>query len=198
MYDMTRFKKQIEFIVEIDKLKTVFRQNYLTDATRKENDTEHSWHLAVMAAVLAEYAPENVDITKVIIMVLFHDMVEVYAGDTFAYDTDGIKTQHQREVNAANKLFSMLPDDQRDEYIALWREFEQKQTPEAEFANILDRIQPCLLNYTSHGKSWLEHGVKAQQVRNRNSIVFDYGEPFDKLMDYLITAATEEGLLKNE
>lgn len=143
-----RLRKQIEFMLEIDKIKNIYRQTYVLHEDRKENDAEHSWHLAILAFLLAEYANEPIDVMHVMKMVLVHDIVEIDAGDTYCYDAEGSKTKAIREEKAAERIFGLLPDDQKQEFYALWREFEDNITNNAKFANILDRIQPLLLNYT--------------------------------------------------
>ncbi|NLJ91190.1 MAG: HD domain-containing protein [Clostridiales bacterium] len=166
---MERLQQQIDFILEIDKLKKVIRQNYLADGSRKESDTDHSWHLAIMCFLLAEYANNDIDVLKTMKMVLIHDIVEIDAGDTYAYDknaSDSDKTE--RELLAAERIFNILPEDQAKEIRALWDEFEEGNTMEARFANALDKIQPALLNDASGGKSWIEHGVEYSQVLKRN------------------------------
>lgn len=166
--NIERLQQQFAFIQEIDKEKTIFRQTYLSDASRKENDAEHSWHMAVMAILLSEYANEKIDVLKTVSMILVHDLVEIYAGDTYAYDSAGNSDKAEREIKAADKLFTLLPEDQRDKFRALWDEFEAGETPEAKFAMTMDRIQPLMLNNASGGRSWKEHGVKASQVYGRN------------------------------
>ena len=166
--NIQRLQQQFAFIQEIDKEKTIFRQTYLSDASRKENDAEHSWHMAVMALLLSEYANEQIDVLKTVSMILVHDLVEIYAGDTYAYDTVGNNDKAEREIKAADKLFALLPEDQRDKFRALWDEFEEGATPEAKFAITIDRIQPLMLNNASGGRSWQEHGVKSSQVYGRN------------------------------
>lgn len=165
---MTRLEQQIEFILEIDKVKNIFRQTLLADGKRKENDAEHSWHIAVMAVLLQEYAEEEVDVLKVIIMVLIHDLVEIDAGDTYAYDTDATKTKREREVKAAERIFGLLPEDQGTYFRALWDEFEEYKTADAKYAHLLDNFQPLLLNDASGGVSWKEHEVKKSQIYKRN------------------------------
>lgn len=165
---MTDFEKQIAFIMELDKIKKIGRQTYLSDASRKENDAEHSWHLALMVFVFADYANEPIDVLRTMKMVLLHDVIEIDAGDTYAYDTEGNKTKREREVKAADRIFGLLPKEQAAEYRGLWDEFEAMETPEAKFANMLDKVQPLLLNDASGGKSWEEHGVKKSQVLARN------------------------------
>ncbi len=166
---MERLKKQFEFLLEIDKEKNIGRQTYLSDGMRKENDAEHSWHMAVMALLMSEYSNTDIDVLHTISMILIHDLVEIYAGDTYAYDTKGNSDKKERELKAADKLFSMLPDDQRDRFRGLWEEFEEGETAEAKFAASMDRIQPLMLNHASGGRSWEEHGVKASQVYGRNA-----------------------------
>ena len=166
---MDRLDSQFEFIREIDGLKKISRQTYLSDGSRKENDTEHSWHLALMAVLLSEYANENVDLLRVITMVLVHDIVELDAGDTYAYDDAGNATKHEREVAAADRIFNILPADQAKYLRNLWDEFEEDSTPEARFAHTLDHVQPVMLNDASGAKAWKEHAIKLSQVLKRNS-----------------------------
>ena len=163
-----RLKKQLEFIVEIDKEKQIGRQTYIADGSRKENDAEHAWHMAVMVMLLSEYSNEEIDKYKAMSMALIHDIVEIYAGDTYAYDEKGNETKKDREIKAADKIFAMLPKEQAVNIRELWEEFEEGKTPEAKFVNTLDKVQPLLLNDASGGKSWEEHGIKAEQVINRN------------------------------
>ena len=165
---MDRMKQQIAFLMEIDKVKNIFRQTYLADGKRKENDAEHSWHLAIAAFLLKEYVAEDVDVMKVMIMVLIHDLVEIDAGDTYAYDAEGAKTKRAREVAAADRIFGMLPEDQGTKFRNLWEEFEAYETAEAKFAHVLDNCQPLLLNDASGGKSWKEHTVHKSQIYKRN------------------------------
>ena len=165
---MERLQKQMKFILEVDKVKEIFRQTYLSDGSRKENDAEHSWHLALMAVLLKEYANEEVDLLKVIPMVLIHDVVEIDAGDTYAYDQAGLATQRERETKAADRIFGLLPSDQAEVYRTLWEEFEAYETAEAKFAHALDNCQPLFLNDASGGKSWREHGVHKSQIYKRN------------------------------
>ena len=166
---MDRLDSQFEFIREIDGLKKISRQTYLSDGSRKENDTEHSWHLALMAVLLSEYANENVDLLRVITMVLVHDIVELDAGDTYAYDDAGNATKREREVAAADRIFNILPADQAKYLRNLWDEFEEDSTPEARFAHTLDHVQPVMLNDEPGAKAWKEHAIKLSQVLKRNS-----------------------------
>lgn len=171
-----RLEKQICFIVEVDKVKNIFRQTYLADGERKENDAEHSWHLALMAVLLQEHMEEKADLTKVMIMVLIHDLVEIDAGDTYAYDEKGAQTKREREVKAADRIFGLLPEDQEQYFRELWEEFEAYETPEAKFAHLLDNFQPLLLNDASGGRSWKEHGVHRSQPMKRNERIPDTSE----------------------
>ncbi len=163
-----RLKEQMAFILEADKSKQVFRQTYLSDGSRKENDAEHAWHLALMCALLAEYANEPIDLAKTMTMVLVHDLVEIDAGDTYAYDEAGNSTKRERELKAADRIFSLLPEDQAEKFRGLWEEFEEAETPEARFALSLDKIQPVLLNDATGGRAWEEHGVRMSQILGRN------------------------------
>ena len=165
---MERLEKQMEFILEVDKVKKIVRQTYLSDASRKENDAEHSWHLALMAVLLKEYSNEEVDLAKVIPMVLIHDLVEIDAGDTYAYDEAGAKTKRERETKAADRIFGLLPSNQGTWLRELCEEFEAYETAEAKFAHVLDNAQPLLLNDASNGRSWAEHGVHKSQIYKRN------------------------------
>jgi len=163
-----RLEKQIQFIIEIDRLKQVYRQTYLTDGSRFENSVEHSWHLAMMVLVLSEYTNDgNLDLFRVMKMVLIHDIVEIDAGDTFLYDDDLLKNKKERETNAADRIFNLLPTDQAESFREIWDEFEARKTREAKFAAALDRLQPMLHNVITKGKSWRQHGVKKNQVERK-------------------------------
>ena len=151
-----RLKKQLNFSLEIDKEKNIFRQTHLSGRGRNENDAEHAWHMAIMAYLLREYANEEIDITKVMLMCLIHDIVEIEAGDTYAYDTEKLKTQKAREDAAKEKLYSLLPEDQKQEFIALFDEFEEYKTPEARYAHAMDNLQPLILNDSNDGGDWKE------------------------------------------
>jgi putative hydrolase of HD superfamily len=168
MASSNRLAEQICFLMEIDRLKGILRQSLILDGSRRENDAEHSWHLAVMAAVLAEYGPPGVDLGRVMRMLLVHDVVEIDAGDTYCYDEAACATQAERELRAAERIFALLPADQAAEVRGWWEEFERRQTPEARFAAALDRVQPVLLNYHTQGRAWREHGVTRGQVIERN------------------------------
>ena len=188
-----RLKKQMDFILEIDRSKEIIRQTYLSSGARKEDDAEHAWHLAIMAALLCEYASEPVDPAHVMKMVLIHDLVEIDAGDTYAYDPAGNATKQERELKAAERIFSLLPQDQAAEYRALWDEFEAFETPEAKFANTLDKIQPVLLTDYNDGISWREHGVREEMIRGRNVRTHEGSEVLWEYTEGLITKNVEKG-----
>ena len=192
-----RLKKQLDFILEADKVKNIMRQTYLADGKRKENDAEHSWHLALMAVLLKEYAPEEVDLSKVIPMVLIHDLVEIDAGDTYAYDSEGAKSKRERELKAAERIFGILPKDQGTYFRSLWDEFEEYSTEDAKFAHLLDNFQPLLLNDASDGKSWAEHGVHKAQVCKRNERIADTSDIVWEKMLEIMDKHVEKGNLKN-
>lgn len=195
---MTRLEQQLSFILELDKLKQIGRQTYLADGSRKENDAEHSWHLALMAFILAEYANEPVDVCKTMKMVMLHDVIEIDAGDTYAYDSEGNATKRERELQAAERLYRLLPEDQAAEYRSLWDEFEAMETPEAKFANTLDKVQPLLLNHASGGRSWREHGVKESQVRKRNARTAEGSDALWEHASALIEANIRNGNLSKD
>ena len=165
--DIERFKKQLDFILEIDKEKEIYRQTHLTEYKRQENDAEHAWHMAIMIYLLKEYANEEFDVAKAMMMALTHDIVEIDAGDTYAYDNANLVTQKDREEKAADRIYGLLPDEQRDELRALFEEFEEGKTPEANFARVMDNFQPLILNDSNNGKDWRVHGIKKSQVEKR-------------------------------
>ncbi len=192
-----RLKNQINFIIEIDKLKKILRQNVVIGTTRNENDAEHSWHMASMALLLSEYSAErNLDVLKVLKLILVHDLVEIDAGDTFCYDEKGYEDKAERENKAALRLFRLLPSDQADEIYQLWREFEELATPEAKFAACLDRLQPLLLNYNTNGHTWQKPGVTSEKVIKRNSILEENAPELWKLAQDIISDSIERGILK--
>ena len=191
-----RLQNQIDFIVEIDKVKSIFRQTKVIGNTRHENDAEHSWHMAVMAYLLKEYSNRKIDIAKVMAMCLIHDIVEIDAGDTYAFDEQQRATQKQREDAAKKRLFSILPDNQRDELIALFDEFEANQTPEANFARAMDNLQPVLLNHNNHGDNWREHGVTVEQIYKRQTKTQLGSEKLFELTDNIIKENIEKGNFK--
>ncbi len=193
-----RLKKQMDFLLEVDKLKFITRQTYLSDGKRKENDAEHSWHLALMAVLLQEYSNQKVDLAKVITMVLIHDIVEIDAGDTYAYDAEGNKSKRRREEKAADRLFGMLPEDQGRKFRELWEEFEAYETSEAKFAHVCDNVQPLMLNNATDGLAWREHQVKKSQVLNRNRRVGEGSEIMRAYIEEIIDKNVESGNLKDE
>ncbi len=195
--DKERLKKQLEFIIEVDKLKQIYRQTLLMDGSRNENDAEHSWHLALMAMVLQEYSPKkDLDITKVLKMLLIHDLVEIYAGDTFCYDEKANLNKNQRELEAAERLFNILPPDQSQEFRDLWDEFEKRETPEALFAASLDRIQPLICNYLTGGHTWVKYGVKSHKVLERNLLVKEGAPELWKLVEEIVEDSIRMGILE--
>ena len=165
----TRLEQQLNFSLEIDKVKNIFRQTHLSGGGRSENDAEHSWHMAIMAYLLREYSNEEIDIAKVMLMCLIHDIVEIDAGDTYAYDDSGLETQKEREDAAKERIFSMLPEDQAQELIALFDEFEAFDTPESKFAHAIDNVQPLMLNNSNNGGDWRKHQVSAEKVYKRHN-----------------------------
>lgn len=182
----SRLKKQIAFLIEVDKVKNIFRQTYLADGKRKENDAEHSWHLALAAVLLKEHMAEDVDLGRVMTMVLIHDLVEIDAGDTYAYDMEGAATKREREVKAAKRIFGILPEDQGIYFRELWDEFEEYETADAKYAHLLDNFQPLLLNDASEGKSWEEHGVQKSQVCRRNARIPETSEiVWEKMLEIM-------------
>lgn len=195
---MTRLEQQIQFIVEIDKVKSIFRQTLLADGSRRENDAEHSWHIAIMALLLKEYAEEEVDVPKVMTMVLIHDLVEIDAGDTYAYDTVGAATKREREVKAADRIFGLLPEDQGQYFRALWDEFEEYETADAKYAHLLDNFQPLLLNDASGGISWREHEVKKSQIYKRNEHIEETSKAVWEKMQELIAKNIACGNVRDE
>ncbi len=185
--DIERLSRQIEFLVEIDKLKSIVRQTLFVDGSRQEDSAEHSWHFALMAMVLAEHSEQQVDLFRVIKMILVHDLVEIDAGDTYCYDEKGNKDKPEREKMAADRIFNLLPQDQAFEFRLLWEEFEARQSPDAVFAAALDRLQPLLNNFRSGGVMWRKHGIRKEQVYRRNChikdgapILWDYAEKMIK------------------
>lgn len=189
----TRLKKQLDFILEIDKEKNIFRQTHLSGHGRNENDAEHAWHMAVMAFLLREYANESVDIARVMLMCLIHDVVEIDAGDTYAYDAEALKTQKAREDAAKERIYSLLPEDQREELISIFDEFEENQTSEAKFAHAMDNLQPLLLNHSNQGGDWREHQVTAEQVYKRQAKTRDGSLRLYELTDAIIREHMEKG-----
>ena len=190
-----RLKKQLDFSLEIDKEKNILRQTHLSGNGRNENDAEHAWHMAIMAYILREYANEDVDITKVMLMCLIHDIVEIDAGDTYAYDEERLKTQKAREEAAKERIFSLLPDDQKEELIALFDEFEENQTPEAKYSHAMDNMQPLILNHSNGGSDWVEHGVSASTVYGRQKKTKLGSEKLYEVTDQIIQENIRKGSL---
>jgi putative hydrolase of HD superfamily len=192
----TRLAQQIAFVMEIDRLKTILRQTSLMDNSRRENSAEHSWHLAVMALTLGEYAEPGTDLTRVVKMVLVHDIVEIDAGDTFAYDVQGYTDKNEREERAASRIFGLLPDAQRDELLALWHEFEAITTSEARFANALDRLEPLLGNYATGGGSWLKAGVTLAKVQKRMEPIGNVSAELGAYVQQILADSVAKGYIR--
>lgn len=192
-----RLDQQIGFILELDTLKSVLRRSYLLNNTRRENSAEHSWHLSAMALVLAEHANADTDQLRVLKMLLVHDIVEIDSGDTYIYDAAGNDTKAVREQEAAQRIFGLLPDDQKLELTQLWQEFEARETPEAKFAAALDRLMPLLHNYHTEGRSWREHGITKQQVLNLNRHIADGSQSLWEYAEALIDDAAAKGYLRS-
>lgn len=191
-----RLKKQLEFILEIDKEKNIFRQTHLSGHGRNENDAEHAWHMAIMAYLLQEYSNEKIDVARVMLMCLIHDVVEIDAGDTYAYDAEGLKTQKAREDAAKERLYSLLPEDQKEDLIAIFDEFEERKTPEARFARALDNLQPLLLNNSNDGGDWKNHEVTAKQVYGRQSRTREGSEKLFEVTDQILKENIAKGNLR--
>lgn len=191
--DFNRLEKQLAFIVEIDKVKNIVRQTYLADGERKENDAEHSWHIALMASLLKEHVKEEIDVSRVMQMVLIHDLVEIDAGDTYAYDLEGAKDKQEREMKAAERIFGILPQDQKSFFFGLWNEFEAYETAEAKYAHLLDNFQPLLLNDVSGGISWKEHQVHKEQIYQRNRKVEQSSTAVWEYMKQVVQKQIEKG-----
>lgn len=191
-----KLKSQLDFLVEIDKMKNIFRRTVIIDKSRRENDAEHSWHFAMLAMILEEYSSQKVDVTKAIKIALVHDLVEVYAGDTFAYDEKAKQDKRQRELEAADKIFGMLPPEQGAYIRALWDEFEAKETPESKYANVCDRLQPLMHNYLTDGHTWKEGDVHAPQVLERMDIIRETAPELWKAVEGMVKISIEQGILK--
>ena len=196
--DKERFQKQIDFILEADKEKNIFRQTHLSGHVRRENDAEHAWHMAIMIYLLKEYANEKIDIAKAMMMALIHDIVEIDAGDTYAYDTVGLETQKDREEKAAERIFGMLPEDQKTELKSLFEEFEAYETPEAKFARAMDNFQPLLLNDSNDGGDWKEHGVCRSQIMGRHKKTRLGSAEIGQYSEALIMENVKKGNIRDE
>ena len=197
--DKQRLQSQVDFLREIDKEKFIGRQTYLSDGIRKENDAEHAWHMALMTIILSEYANEKIDVLKTVTMLLIHDVVEIDAGDTYAYDEINKLTQHEREKKAAKRLFNLLPEDQAKKLYDLWEEFEAGETPEAKFAHTMDNVQPTMLNAMTDGKAWSERGICLSQILNRNKNTSQGSEVlWDYAFNHFINPHVDNGHIKEE
>ena len=196
--DKERFQKQLNFILEADKEKNIFRQTHLSGHGRRENDAEHAWHMAIMIYLLKEYANEEIDVAKAMMMALIHDIVEIDAGDTYAYDTAGLETQKDREEKAAERIFGMLPEDQKAELKSLFEEFEAYETPEAKFARAMDNFQPLLLNDSNDGGDWKEHGVCRSQIMGRHKKTRLGSEEIGQYSEELIMENVKKGNIRDE
>ena len=192
-----RLEDQMKFLLEIDKEKNILRQTHLSGHGRRENDAEHAWHMAIMIYLLREYANEKIDLAKTMMMALIHDIVEIDAGDTYAYDTAALATQQEREAKAAQRIFGLLPEDQREEMLALFQEFEDYETPEARFAHVLDNLQPLMLNDSNNGGDWREHQVKRSQVYKRNARTSTGSATLWAYMEGLIQGNVEKGNIQD-
>ncbi|MGE5290170.1 MAG: HD domain-containing protein [Micromonosporaceae bacterium] len=193
---MERLDRQLRFILEIDQLKNVLRQSPLTDGSRRENSAEHSWHVGVMALTLGEYAPQGTDLCKVVTMLLLHDIVEIYAGDSFVYAPDAVLAEYEKaERAAAERIFALLPAGQAEHLRAVWTEFEDRRTGEARFARALDRLQPMLVNYQTGGGTWRSHSVTADQVLEKVRLIEDGSAELGAYARTLVTKAVERGIL---
>lgn len=196
--DAERFERQVAFILEADKEKNILRQTHLSGHGRRENDAEHAWHMAMMIYLLKEYSNEEIDVAKAMMMALIHDIVEIDAGDTYAYDAQGLESQKDREKCAAQRIFGMLPDDQRDELRALFEEFEEARTPEARFARAMDNFQPLLLNNSNGGADWKEHNVSKAQVVGRHFKTHLGSEEIWEYSQAIIDANVGKGNIRSE
>ena len=191
-----RLEKQLAFALEIDKEKNIFRQTHLSGHGRRENDAEHAWHMAIMSYVFREYANEEVDLSRVMLMCLIHDIVEIDAGDTYAYDEEGKKSQKLREAEAKERIYSLLPDDQKMELQEIFDEFEEGKTAEARFAHAMDNLQPLLLNHSNDGGDWREHNVSSEQVYGRQKVTRKGSEKLYELTDAIIQENIRKGNLR--
>ena len=194
-----RLNQQFDFCLEADKEKFIGRQTYLSDGIRKENDAEHAWHMAVMALVLGEYSNDKIDLLKTISMILIHDIVEIDAGDTYAYDEQRKKSQKSREIAAADRIFALLPEDQQKKFRLLWEEFDAAETPEARFARAMDNVQPIMLNNATKGKSWEERNVHLSQILKRNQITPEGSQTlWNYISENFINPNVESGKIIND
>ena len=191
-----RFEKQLRFLVEIDKMKTVLRQTVLVDKSRQENDAEHSWHFAVMAMILYEYADASrVDLSRVLKMALVHDLIEIYAGDTAAFDEAGLADKTEREEKAADKLFGLLPPDQGEEIRSLWAEFDAMETPDAQYANAIDRLQPFINDYMAEGLAWPPDRVTSEKLYQRLAVVRKSAPELWEFVEHVVEDSIKKGYI---
>ncbi len=196
MSPSNRLRQQIAFIAEVDKVKNVFRRSYISDQSRHENDAEHSWHFCLMAMILIEHSNQpDLDLLKVLKMAIIHDIVEIDAGDTYIYDEEAKKSQYEKESQAADRIFGMLPEDQERAYREIWEEFEAGKSKEAIFAKTIDRMHPMLLNYLAEGKAWNDHGITAEDVRRVNSRIESGSQELWQFAESLIEECVEKGWL---
>lgn len=196
---MERLEKQMEFIMEIDKEKQIKRRTLQSDGEHFEDDAQHAWHMACMTLILSEYSNEKIDVLKTISMLLIHDLVEIDAGDTYAYDTKGIQTQNERETRAANRIFNLLPEDQAEKMYSLWVEFEERKTPEAKFARVMDNFQPVMLNAMTKGKMWEQNHIQLQQILKRNEKTHEGSELLYRYMlEHFIKPNVDSGKIKKD
>ncbi len=195
---MDRLMQQMNFLMEADKLKTIVRRNYLADGSRRENDAEHSWYFSLAAMILVEYANQPVDIQKIVRMAILHDLVEIYAGDTFIYDEEAKKSQSDREQKAAEKIFGLLPEDQRKTFYDIWNEFENNATNEAKFARSIDRIVAALLNLQSGGKAWKEHHISYERVHDICSTIANGSSDLWSYMEQHLKQNRDKGMFSQE
>lgn len=191
-----RIEKQLSFVLEIDKLKNIFRQTHLSLNGRNENDAEHSWHMAIMAYLLKEYSNEEIDIAKVMLMCLIHDIVEIDAGDTYAYDVTELSSQKLREDEAKERIFSILPKEQKEDLISLFDEFEENESAEARFAHAMDNLQPLILNNSNDGGDWREHNVTSEQIYKRQRKTKLGSEKLFEVTDKIIQDNIAKGNIK--
>jgi len=193
---MDRLKKQLEFIVEIDKIKEIYRHTSLFGKERKENDAEHSWHICMMAMVLSEYANETkVDMLKVFKMLLIHDLVEIYAGDYIVY-TEKVMEKKKKEIEGAEKIFSLLPVEQKEEFMIIWKEFEERKTKESKFANVVDRFEPILQNYKNNGEAWVKNNISAAKILEKNQIIQEGSETIWEYVKNIIDEFVQKEIIE--
>lgn len=197
--EKSRIDKQFEFLLEADREKFIQRQTLKSDGKTFENDAEHAWHMALMCILLGEYANEDIDLLRTISMILIHDVVEIDAGDTYAYDDEGKKSQRERELRAADRIFGLLPDDQGRKFRELWDEFEEGKTKEAKFAHTMDNVQPAMLNNSTDGRMWAKNGIKLSQILERNKNTADGSQAlWDYSYNNFILPNVEKGRIKND